>query len=99
MLYEEYRLFTSKHVSSDIEVFSEAVVLASFERLLARGLLVLEKGVSAVECGLCLPGLVDRQFMALRSGVAREEVEGCIKKNEVTLPQWLKTWAMKERSE
>ena len=99
MLYEEYRLFTCKHVSSDIEVFAEAVFLASFERLLARGLLVLERGATAVDCGLCLPGLVDRQFLGVRSAVAMEEVEECMTGSEVTLPQWLKTWAMKERTE
>ena len=100
VLYEEYRQFTSRQSSSDVEDFSAPVFLASFERLLARGLLVMEdRGTSAVACGLVLPGLVDRQFLAVRRGVAIEEIEGCITGNEVTMPQWVKTWAMTERTE
>ena len=96
LVYEEYRQFTARQSTSDIEIFSAPLFLASFERLLARGILVLEeRGASAVACGLVLPGLVDRLFMGVRRGVAIEEIEGCITGSEVTMPQWVKTWAMR----
>ena len=100
VLYDEYCTFRAKHSASTIEVFPAALFLASFERLLARGVLVLERGTQgAVDCGLCLPSLVDRQFMSVRRGAGKDELEDCLSGNEVVLPQWLKTWALKERTE
>ena len=96
ILYDEYSRFAAAQSSTSIERFSSALFLASFERLLARGVLVLEGSRGPVDCSLCLPGLVDRQFLGVRRGVGVEELDELLSASDVTLPQWVRTWALKE---
>ena len=95
-LHAEYCGYTAAQSSSAVESFSPSLCLASFERLLARGLLVLEGSRGPMDCSLCLPGLVDRHFLPVRRAVGVEELEDCLASSQLSVPQWVRTWALKE---